>query len=123
MRLFIDDHYIFPDAAPDDLQRAFDAFEQITEWYATLAEQISDLDMAVDLGKRQMTFTGFIDRGDGEPPRFYVGAGRDLMGKFASAVMLECDLPRTIYNNRTELAADDGSFTAVAELTFTVPAP
>lgn len=123
MRLYIDDTYTVPEASRDDIQRAFDAFETIIEDHPVYAKRIGDLEAACNLGKRSLTFTGFIDRADEDWPRYYVGEARAVMGEFASRVMRDCDLPRTIVNRRLEVRAADDSFAAVDELTFTVPAP
>jgi hypothetical protein len=123
LRIYIDDCYTFPEATRDDLQRGFDAFEDTIEEHATLADQIGDLDMAADLGKRQLSFQGFIDRREDDWPRYYVTAACDLMFKFAGSLMYRCDIPRATMGRRTEISAADGSFAAVSELRFTAGAP
>lgn len=122
LRLYIDDCYTFPEATREDIQRGFDAFEDALGTYATVADQLGDLDMGANLGKRQLSFHGFIDRREDDWPRFYVATACDLMFKFAGGLIYECDLPRTIMGRRTEVTAADDSFSAVSELTFTVPA-
>jgi len=123
LRIYIDDCYTFPEATRDDIQRGFDDFEDALKEYATLADQIGDLDMGACLGKQQLSFHGFIDRREGDWPRYYVTVACDLMFKFAGGLMYRCDIPRATMGRRTEISAADGSFAAVSELTFTAGAP
>lgn len=123
LRIYIDDCYTFPEATREDIQRGFDDFEDALKEYVTLADQIGDLDMGACLGKRQLSFHGFIDRREDDWPRYYVAAASDLMFKFAGGLIYRCDLPRATMGRRTEISVSDGSFLAVSELTFTVPAP
>lgn len=123
LRIYIDDCCTFPEATREDLQRGFDGFEATIEEYATLADQIGDLDMGADLSKLQLSFQGFIDRREDDWPRSYVTVACDLMFKFAGALMYRFDIPRAIMGRRTEISAADGSFSAVSELSFTVPGP
>lgn len=122
MRLFIDDLRTFPDAAPQQINDAFDAFEATLERYKTLAEQIGDLDCGVDLRKREIVFTGFLELPDGEPPHYYVQKARTIMGSLAASLVWEWGLPYGSAGNRMEIRAEDGSFSAVSELTYQVPA-
>jgi len=123
MRLLIHDTHTLPRATPYDLQQAFDGFEQVVADNLMLARFIGDLAVEVDLAERQITFTGFIERPDGEWPRYYVQEAQMRMGQFARAFMTDFNLPRAICERRTHIRAADGSFTAVGELKFTVPAP
>jgi hypothetical protein len=123
MRLHIKDTHTLPRATPYDLQRAFDGFEQVIADNLMLARYIGDLDIEMDLGQRQITFNGFIERPDGEWPRYYAQEAQMRMGQFARAFMAHFNLPRSIAERRTDIRAADGSFAAVGELKFTVPAP
>lgn len=123
MRLFIEDTHTLPRATPYDLQQAFEGFEQVIAHNLMVARYIGDLEIGMDLGKRQITFTGFIERPDGEWPRYYVQEAQMRMGQFARAFLSHFNLPRAICERRTDIRAEDGSFAAVGELKFTVPAP
>lgn len=123
MRLHINDTHTLPHATPYDLQRAFDGFEQVVAHNLMLARYIGDLAVETDLAERQIVFTGFIERPDGEWPRYYVQEAQMRMGQFARAFMSHFNLPRAICERRTDIRAADGSFAAVGELKFTVPAP
>lgn len=125
MRLYIEDTYTFPDATRDQIDQAFMAFDSFTPDIALLGHRPVDLDLAADLGDRELTFTWHLDigRGDDEWPRFYTSYAREVASKLASAYMLHCDLPRTVVDNRFSISAEDESFRADGTLRFTVPAP
>lgn len=125
MLLYIEDTYAFPEATRDDIQKAFDAFDTFTPDIARLGHLPGDLDLAADLGKRELTFTWFIDMAadEDEWPRFFTGYARDIAAALASGYMLHCDLPRTVVNNWFSIRAGDDSFLATGELVFAVPAP
>lgn len=120
MRVFLNDKWTFPEAAPWQLDNAADSFAASVERHRDLAAQIGDLLLATVLHERQLIFSGFLDLPSDQMLPYYVQQAQTSMGALATNLVWEWGLPYGGSTTRMKIRADDHSFTTTLETTYTV---